>query len=120
LQGGDLKYILNPEHYPKSKFIKKILSKKSGYIEWMNTYLIGMASLELGAGRKTKSDPIDYKAGIILYKKISDFVNKGESICELHSDSKNNIRLAEEMIINSIHYSKTKPSIPKLIKKIIR
>jgi pyrimidine-nucleoside phosphorylase len=79
-----------------------------------------MASLELGAGRKAKSDPIDYKAGIILYKKIGDFANKGDVICELHSDSKNNIHLAEEMIIDSIFFSKIKPSIPKLIKKIFR
>jgi pyrimidine-nucleoside phosphorylase len=120
MQGGNTKFILNPEHYPKSRYIKKLLSIKSGYLEGMNTYQIGMASLELGAGRKTKSDAIVYNAGIILFNKIGNFVNKGEAICELHSDSKNKIHLAEEMIFDSIHFSKIKPLIPKLIKKIIR
>ena len=119
MQGGNTNYILNPDRYPKSKYIKKLYSNSSGYISGMNTYQIGMASLELGAGRKTKSDSINYKAGIILFKKIGDFVNKGEAICELHSDSKNNIQLAKEMIINSISFSRKKLPVPTLIKKII-
>ena len=78
-----------------------------------------MASLELGAGRKTKTDVLDYKAGIVLHKKLGDFVNKGESICELFSDSRTKIKTAEQIIMESIQYSKTKPPTSKLIKKII-
>jgi pyrimidine-nucleoside phosphorylase len=79
-----------------------------------------MASLELGAGRKTKEDSIDPKAGIILFKKIGEYVNKGEFICELHSDSKSKIKSAEQMILESITFSMKKPSVQKLIKKIIK
>lgn len=120
LQGGDVNYIINPDKYPKSKFFQKIRSKKAGFIKEINTYQIGMASLELGAGRRTKDDMIDYKAGIIFYKKIGAFINKGEIICELHSDSGTKIISAEQMISESIQFSKTKPTLPKLIKKVIR
>ena len=120
LQGGNIHYIINTAKYPKSRFVKKVRSTQNGYISEMETYQIGMASLELGAGRKTKEDTIDPKAGIILFKKLGDFVNKDEFICELHSDSKAKIKLAEQMIIESIKFSKKKPSVQKLIKKIIR
>ncbi|MDZ7625572.1 MAG: thymidine phosphorylase [Ignavibacteriaceae bacterium] len=73
LQGGDVNYIINPEKYPKSRFVQKIRSKKAGFLKEINTYQIGMASLELGAGRRTKDDVIDHKAGIIFYKKIGDY-----------------------------------------------
>ena len=86
----------------------------------MDTYHIGMASLELGAGRKTKSDIINHKAGIIFHKKIGDYVKKEEVMCELHSDSKVKIKTAEQIVMKSIQCSKTKPPIPKLIKRIIR
>lgn len=119
LQGGNKDYIINPDHYTKPKHLKKIHSVKNGFVEKIDTYQIGMASLELGAGRKTKDDVIDHKAGIILHKKIGDLVKKGEIICELHSDSQIKIKTAEQMIIDSIQFSKTKPSIPKLIKKVI-
>jgi len=120
LQGGDINYIINPEKYPESKFVQKIRSKKDGFIEEINTYQIGMASLELGAGRRTKDDVIDHKAGIILYKKLGDHLKNGDIICELHSDSGTKLKSAEHLILESIIFSKTKPSLPKLIKKVIR
>ncbi|MCU0332561.1 MAG: hypothetical protein MUC75_04225 [Ignavibacteriaceae bacterium] len=79
-----------------------------------------MASLELGAGRMTKDDKIDPKGGIIFYKKIGDYAKSGEVICELHSDSKTKIKSSEQMILESIKFSIAKPTLPKLIKKVIR
>ena len=118
LQGGDVNYINNPDKYPKSKVTKKIRLKKAGFLKEINTYQIGMASLELGAGRKTKEDVIDHKAGIIFYKKIGNYIKTGEVICELYSDSRTKINFAEQIIIDSIKFSTTKPSLPKLIKKV--
>jgi pyrimidine-nucleoside phosphorylase len=119
-QGGDINYITNPGKYPRSRCVKKVLSDKSGYIKVINTYQIGMASLELGAGRKTKTDIIDPKAGMVFYKKIGDRVRKGELICELHSEVESKIKLAEEIIFESIKFSTQKPPMPKLIKKTIK
>jgi pyrimidine-nucleoside phosphorylase len=118
-QGGDINYITNPGKYPRARCVKKVLSDRSGYIKVINTYQIGMASLELGAGRKTKTDIIDPKAGMVFYKKIGDRVRKGELICELHSEVESKIKLAEEMIFESIKFSTQKPPMPKLIKKTI-
>jgi pyrimidine-nucleoside phosphorylase len=120
LQDGDVNFIIKPEKYPKSKFTKKVRSSKNGYIKEVNTYLIGMASLELGAGRRTKEDIIDHKAGIIFYKKIGDHINNGEIICELHSDSRTKINIAEQIIIESIKLSRKKVVPPKLIKKVFQ
>lgn len=120
LQGGDVNYINNPEKYPRSRFVQKIRSKKAGFLKEINTYQIGMASLELGAGRRTKDDVIDHKAGIIFYNEIGDNVKKSDIICELHSDSKSKIKSAEQIILESLKISNTKPTLTKLIKKVIR
>ncbi len=119
LQGGNTDYIINPDKYAKSKLITKLKSSMGGFISKLNTYRIGMASLELGAGRRKKDDVIDPKAGIIFYKKHGDQIKKGEIICELYSDSRARIKLAEQMIVESISFSKSKPTKLKLIKKII-
>ena len=118
-QGGSTKYLLNPDKYPKSKFIKKIKVNKSGYIKSIDNYQIGMAALELGAGRKTMTDKIDPKAGIIFNIKIGDKIKKGAIIAEVHSNSTLKIDIAKNMILNSIKYSNKKVIRPKLIKKII-
>ena len=120
LQGGDINYIINTDKYPKSNFTRKVRALKNGFIKEMDTYSIGMASLELGAGRRTKDDVIDHKAGIIFYKKTGDYILKNEIICELFSDSKSRIKLAEQMILQSIKFSNSRPRKQKLVKKLIR
>jgi len=119
LQGGNTKFILHPEKYPKSKFIKKIKAEKSGYIKSINNYQIGMAALELGAGRKTKTDKIDPKAGIVFKVKLGDKVKKGQIIAEFHSQSMDKINTAKGLVLGAITVSKQKTTKPKLIKKII-
>lgn len=117
-QNGDASFILNPEKYPKSKYHKKIMATKSGFIHLINTYEIGMAALELGAGRIKKDDIIDPKAGIILHKKIGDKITKDEIIAEIFTDKKSSLAIAEEKILNSVSIKNKKPHTFKLIKQI--
>jgi len=119
LQGGKVDYINHPEKYPRSKFVKKLVADKGGFVDKIDNYQIGMASLELGAGRKKLGDKIDPKAGIIFKKKIGDKLNKGDVIADIHSDSKSKNELASGMISDSITFSNTKTTKPKLIKNII-
>ena len=119
LQNGDTKCLLSPDMYPKSKYSERILSPQSGYLASINNYEIGMAALELGAGRKTKEDKIDPKAGIIFYPKIGSQVKKEDVIAEIFSDNKTKLELARNKIISSLTFSKSKVSKLKLIKKIL-
>ncbi len=119
LQGGDANYIIDPEKYPKPKFVIDVSSPKDGYLKEINTYSIGMAALELGAGRLKKEDVIDPVAGIIFNVKIGDRIKRGDKLAVIHSNSKPKAELAAEKIVESITYSKSKVNKPKLIKRII-
>lgn len=120
LQNGNVKYLFNPEQYPKSKYSEKIFSPKNGYLSSINNYEIGMAALELGAGRRTKDDKIDPKVGIIFYQKIGNQIHKGDVIAEVFSDDKAKLALAKNKILESLTFSKNKISKLKLIKKVIK
>ena len=48
----------------------------------------------LGAGRDKKSDSIDYGAGVILNKKVGDYVNKGDVVMELYYNDVNDEKIA--------------------------
>ncbi|MBL1214386.1 MAG: thymidine phosphorylase [Ignavibacteriae bacterium] len=119
LQGGDISYLTNLDKYPKSKYSEKITAQKPGYLKQINNYKIGMASLELGAGRKTMEDVIDPKAGIIFHPKIGTKINKGDVIAELYTDKKNSLKLSKKMILDSLTFSDSKVRKAKLIKEII-
>jgi len=119
LQGGDTSLLINPELYPKAKYSKKIRLNKSGFVKAIDNYQVGMASLELGAGRKTKEDIIDPAAGIIFNIKIGDGLKKDDVIAYLYSGSLSKIRKAEKILKKAIDVSKSKVRKLKLIKKII-
>ena len=45
--------------------------------------------MHLGAGRATKDDIIDMSAGILLNKKVGDYVKNGELLLTCYTDKEN-------------------------------
>lgn len=88
-QNGDASYIYNPEKFSKAKYIEYYKAKESGYIINIDAYKIGLESMRLKAGRTNKDDLIDYEAGIILHKKVNDYVNKNDILLEIHHNLEN-------------------------------
>ena len=65
-----------------------VISDKSGYINNIDAEKIGKLSLALGAGRMTKENKINYDVGIVLNKKIGDYITKGDILGKIYYDSK--------------------------------
>lgn len=118
LQNGNIEYLKHPVKYPKSKIHEKLFADRSGYINSIDSYEIGMASLELGAGRMTMEDKIDPKAGIIFYPKIGQKISKGELIAELFTDKKQSIDPARKKINKAVSISSKKTKPAQIIKSI--
>ncbi len=85
-QGGDLSYILHPEKFELAKNIVDVVSEKDGYVKECEALQIGVSSMRLGGGRETLEDVIDMAAGIILNKKVGDYVKKGEVLATIHTN----------------------------------
>ncbi len=118
-QGGDTSFITNPEKAPVSKYRQSVVAGKAGYVSEIDTFELGMAAIELGAGRARKEDTIDFKAGIVFKKMIGDTVKKGEEIAIIETDRKAAINSVEKRILNAISVGKEKVKRPKLIKKTL-
>jgi pyrimidine-nucleoside phosphorylase len=58
-----------------------------GYVESINALEVGLASLELGAGRTRKEDKIDFAAGLVIQAPVGARVRKGEPIVMVHARS---------------------------------
>lgn len=85
-QGGDISYLENPSKFQKSSLIENVFSDKEGYVERIDSLAIGEGAMKLGAGRASLEDKIDMSAGVILRKKVGDFVKKGEVLFEFHTN----------------------------------
>ena len=85
-QSGDESYIDDPTKFPLAKHIVEIKADKDGYIQRIDSLGIGVSAMKLGAGRATKEDSIDMAAGIVLAKKVGDYVVKGETLALAHTN----------------------------------
>lgn len=101
-QGGDISVLDNVDKFNKAPIIYNVLSNVEGYITKMQADKFGIASMILGAGRENKADKIDLSAGIVLNKKVGDYIKKGDIIATLHSSKESAIHQAENIILNAI------------------
>lgn len=118
-QGGDVARIDDTELFPKAPVIVDIKADKSGYIKHMDAEKIGISSVILGAGREKKGDPIDFSAGIMLFKKTCDFVKEGDVIAQFHTSDSSKLQAAEDLFKSAILYSDEPVPAPTLVYEII-
>ncbi|MCF0124588.1 MAG: thymidine phosphorylase [Clostridia bacterium] len=85
-QGGDISYIKNIEKFSVAEFIEPIYSNKDGYIQEINAKEIGKLACDLGAGRIRKEDNIQKEVGIVLTKKVGDYVKNGDILAYIHTN----------------------------------
>ena len=117
-QGGDVSYILDPNKFPTTKHIVDVHAQKSGYVNTINSLEIGESAMRLGAGRATIEDKVDMAAGIILKKKVGDFVKLGDVLCTTYTNVDD---YAEEidLIRRSFKLSKKVVLVPPIVHEII-
>lgn len=97
-QGGDGSYVLNPTKFESAKEIIPVIAKEAGYITYINALEIGVSSMLLGGGRETMNDIIDPAVGIVLNKKIEDYVQPGDVLAYVHTNGKNT-----ETVLNRVY-----------------
>lgn len=117
-QGGDVNYVMNINNFAKASEVIPVCAQETGYIAYIDALSIGLAAMLLGAGRETKDDKIDMAVGIVLDKKIGDYVNKGDVVCYIHT---NGLRTEEAIskVCDAFKYTKEKTE-KKLILDVIR
>ena len=107
-QGGDIEYVKDVTKFEKAKIIQEVISTTEGYVQESNAEEIGKLSCDLGAGRKTKKDKIDLQVGIILNKKIGDFVNKGDKLATIYANDMKKAKDTENELLRIYRIGKEK------------
>ena len=114
-QGG---HIDDLDNFISVKEILPYKAKKTGYIKRIKALNIGLASMKLGGGRETKEDTIDPNVGIVLHKKVGDYVKVNDVLCDIYRNKPLPDELIE-MLDDAFEIVKEEIKKPVTIKKII-
>jgi pyrimidine-nucleoside phosphorylase len=108
------------EELPIKSLSLNILSEQEGYIQSFNTETLGVAGIKLKAGRSQTTDIIEPTAGIEFYKKVGDFVKKGEVLFTVFGQKQNDLESVKSDLIQAVNISTTQPvEVSPLIWKIL-
>ncbi len=118
-QGGDPDAVYNTDKLKISDTITEVCADSDGYIQSIQSELIGKASMILGGGRTAKDDVIDLSVGVVLSKKIGDKVSKGDVIARIYCDNADKTKEAETMIKDAYTFSQEYVEKNVLIKGIV-
>jgi pyrimidine-nucleoside phosphorylase len=94
-QGGDPSL----DALPRAPVIREVVAQRAGIVTRLAALPIGIASLELGGGRRTKDDEIDHSVGVVCSAKRGQTVEEGQVLADVHArDDDSAARAAEQVL----------------------
>ena len=118
-QGGDPAVVDDTSILPHAKEQIPVCADSAGYVSEIITRDVGSAASLLGAGRMTKEDVIDPAVGIVIKKRLGDYVEKGEELAIFHVNDKKNFEEAVAKFKKAYTISKDQPDELPLIYTVI-
>ena len=80
-QGGDPSL----DALPRAPVVREVSATADGVVTALGALAIGVAALELGAGRRTKDDDIDHAVGVVCHVKRGETVSRGQHLADVHA-----------------------------------
>jgi len=104
-QGGDPSL----EALPVAPLVHEVRAPEAGIVSRLDALAVGIAALELGAGRRTKADSIDHAVGIVCRAKRGTGVAAGDVLAEIHAADEASARVAEQATLAAYEIGDTPP-----------
>jgi len=114
-QSGDPRVCDDYSLLPAASLRTEFRASVSGFVEAIDAFLVGMAAIDTGAGRRVKEDTIDYGSGFIFQAKVGDQVKEGQTIVTVFSDHPERMPAVLERLGEAIRIGQHPVAGPKLI-----
>lgn len=118
-QGGNPATIEDYSLLPNAKIIYELKAEKEGYISHIEADEVGASSIILGAGRETKEDVINKAVGIVLNKKINEYVKAGDVLAYIHGDDEEKVQASAKRLIRAFEVTEEKREGHMLVYEIV-
>ncbi|HET8894125.1 MAG TPA: thymidine phosphorylase [Gaiellaceae bacterium] len=114
-QGGD------PDEgaLPKAPYVREVFAPRGGYVMKLAALPVGIAALDLGAGRREKDDAIDHAVGIVCLKKGGDSVEEGEALAEIHAHDEQSANAAADAVLAAYAFADEPPAARAIVLETI-
>lgn len=118
-QKGSVEAVENLDKMPHAPLTIEVKAERSGYVTKIQAEEIGRASLELGAGRRTKEDRIDLSVGLDMKVRVGSMIQEGDILAILHAKDEETAQTAQEVLLEAIEITEDRVTpLPLVYKRI--
>jgi pyrimidine-nucleoside phosphorylase len=118
-QGGDARVCDDYSLFPSSRTREELLAPDSGTIARVDSFAVGMAAIDTGAGRRRKEDVIAHGSGFTFHANVGDQVTKGQPLVTIHSDRPELLPAVRERLRAAIELSRKPVARPKMVLHLV-
>jgi len=108
-QGGDPRVVDDPDRLPTAPVRMPWLAPATGWVHAVAARDVGLASVELGAGRRRMGDPVDPAVGLELLRRPGQEVRAGEEVAIVHARSEEDAARAARRLAGAVRIGATPP-----------
>ncbi len=118
-QGGDPEVCHDVDRLPKAQVKREAPAPVGGFVQEMDTVLLGNTAQAMGAGRKEKTDAIDHSVGFVLHCRVGDKVEAGQPLATVHAKDEESAAAAIQSIQKALRIGDGKVQPLKLVHAIV-
>ena len=104
-QGGDP----SEDALQRAPVVRTLEAPETGYVRALRALPVGIAALELGAGRTRKDDAIDHAVGVVCLRKRGDKIERGEALAEIHARTDDAANAAADRVLAAYELGESPP-----------
>lgn len=114
-QGGDASVCADTSKLPTAKHTTVLEAWEGGHINRIQAESVGIAAMELGAGRRRKEDTVDPAVGLVMNAKRGDKVEPGQPVVTIHYNDDRELDKVKTMLREAIVIGEAPTDVPPLI-----
>jgi pyrimidine-nucleoside phosphorylase len=114
-QGGDP----DPDVLPRAPVASEVRAPRDGVVTKLAALPVGIASLELGGGRRTKDEEVDHAVGVICSAKRGQTVAAGQVLADVHARDEESAARAVEAVAAAYEIGDDAPPVHGILLDVV-
>ncbi|HEU5263113.1 MAG TPA: thymidine phosphorylase [Gaiellaceae bacterium] len=114
-QGGDP----DLDALPRAPVVREVLAPRRGIVTRLAALEIGVASLELGGGRRAKDGEIDHAVGVVCSAKRGQTVDAGQVLADVHARDEDSAEHAAAAVLAAYDIGGESPPVHGILLDVV-
>jgi pyrimidine-nucleoside phosphorylase len=114
-QGGDP----DLDALPRAPVVREVVAPRAGVVTRLAALPIGIASLELGGGRRIKDDEIDHAVGVVCSAKRGQTIEAGQVLADVHARDEASAETAVAAVLAAYEIGDEAPPVRGILLDVV-